>query len=82
MVCWADADAEPVAADDAKDIRWMTLPQLRGVNVRIHKRRGGGRLCGGGGCRGSVTWVGWMGGGRRPCSILSDSDLEIRRDVH
>lgn len=34
MVCWAEADAEPVAADDAKDIRWMTLPQLRGVNVR------------------------------------------------
>ncbi len=40
MVCWADAEAEPVAADDAKDIRWMTLPQLRGVNVResaIHR---------------------------------------------
>lgn len=34
MVCWAAAEAEPVAADDAKDIRWMTLPQLRGVNVR------------------------------------------------
>lgn len=35
MVCWAEADAEPVAADDAKDIRWMTLPQLRGVNVSL-----------------------------------------------
>ncbi|EWM22841.1 nudix hydrolase [Nannochloropsis gaditana] len=29
MVCWAAPEAAPVAADDAKDIRWMTLPQLR-----------------------------------------------------
>ena len=33
MVCWAAPEAEPVAGDDAKDIRWMTLPQLRGLNV-------------------------------------------------
>ncbi|GAB5032549.1 nudix hydrolase [Nannochloropsis oceanica] len=33
MVCWASPEAAPIAADDAKDIRWMTLPQLRGLDT-------------------------------------------------
>ena len=35
MVSWASPDAIAQAADDAKAVKWMTLPQLRKLNVRL-----------------------------------------------
>lgn len=35
MVCWASPDAVAQAADDAKAVKWMTLPQLRKINVSL-----------------------------------------------
>jgi len=37
MVCWASPEAKPVAADDAKDLKWFTLPQIRKLKVSSNK---------------------------------------------
>lgn len=40
MVCWASPDAVAQAADDAKAVKWMTLPQLRKINAEGRAFRG------------------------------------------